>query len=406
MRILHVIASLAPRYGGPSQACLELCRELAGRGECVALYTTNIDGREQLQVPLEEPVWKDGVEIRYFPVQTPRYYKFSLPLARALRAAIPTYDIVHIHSLYLFPSTVTAAYCRQFGVPYLVRPHGTLDPYLLRRHRGRKWLYEQLFEWRNLNQAAAIHFTSAEEQELTQPLGLRAPGVVVANGIYCRDYQVLPPPGTFRARWPETQGKQILLFLGRLHFKKGLDLLVQAFGQIGRKRSDVHLVLAGPDDDGYGTQVRRWLEAEGVLEKATFTGMLQGREKLAAFRDAALFVLPSYTENFGIAVVEAMASGLPVVISNKVNIWREVMTAKAGFVTKCDVREISDTLGTLLDNLLVGKEMGQRGRQLVSQQFSWETVGAQMGEIYRGLLAQRGLWVAKRQTNRWGLVWR
>jgi len=400
MRILHVIASLAPRYGGPSQVCLELCRELARHGEHVAIYTTNIDGPEQLQVPLQEPVWQDGVEVHYFPVQAPRYYKFSVPLAKALKTAIPTYDIVHIHSLYLFPSTVAARYCRRFGVPYLIRPHGTLDPYLFRRHRGRKWLYEQLFEWRNLNRAAAIHFTSAEEQALTCSLGLQAPGVVVPNGVFCLGYAELPAAGTFRALWPETQGKQIILFLGRLHFKKGLDLLTQAFGQLGRTRNDVHLVVAGPDDDGYRRQVRRWLTTEGVAGKVTFTGMLQGEEKRAALRDATLFVLPSYSENFALAVVEAMAAGLPVVISHKVNIWREVATAKAGLVTKCDVRELHNALRALLDDPLRGKEMGQRGQQLVSDQFSWERVGRRMNTIYRQLLTQEEYRTAKKPTRR------
>ncbi len=397
MRILHVIASLAPRYGGPSKACLELCRELARRGEQVAIYTTNIDGDGQLDVPLDRPQWKDGIEIRYFPVQTPRYYKFSLPLARALKAAIAHYDIVHIHSLYLFPPTIAAYYCRRYGVPYLIRPHGTLDPYLFRRHRGRKWIYESLFERKNLNGATAIHFTSVEERELTRPLRLKAPGVVVPIGVDLPDYEAATPTGAFRAARPETQGKKIVLFLGRLNFKKGLDLLARAFGQIGRRREDVQLILAGPDSDGYGAQIRQWLKAERVLGQTTFTGMLLGSQKMSAFRDADVFVLPSYTENFGIAVVEAMASGLPVVISNKINIWREVAEARAGLVVNCDEHEISSALLTLLVDPMRGKEMGKRGRRLVEKRFTWETVGEQMVQTYREILSRRGLLTAESQ---------
>ncbi len=389
MKILHVIAALAPRYGGPSKACLELCRELARRGEQVAIYTTNIDGDGQLDVPLDRPQWKDGIEIRYFPVQTPRYYKFSLPLARALKASIAHYDIVHIHSLYLFPSTVAAHYCRRYRVPYLIRPHGTLDPYLFRRHRGRKWIYERLFERKNLNEAAAIHFTSLEEKELTRPLRIKAPGVVVPIGVDLQDYEAATPTGAFRVAQPETQGKKIILFLGRLNFKKGLDLLAKAFGQIGRRREDVQLILAGPDGDGYGAQIRQWLKAERVLGQTTFTGMLLGSQKMSAFRDADVFVLPSYTENFGIAVVEAMASGLPVVISNKINIWREVAEARAGLVVNCDVQEISSALLTLLVDPMRGKEMGKRGRRLVEKRFTWETVGEQMVQVYRQILSRR-----------------
>lgn len=339
LRVLHVISSLAPRYGGPPQVCLELCRELARQGARVSIFTTNVDGSGVLDVPVDAPVCRDGVEIRYFPVEAPRAWVVSRTLARALHRAIPQHDVVHVHSLYLFPSTVAAHYCRRFGVPYLVRPHGTLDPYLFRRHRARKWVYERLFEWRNLNRAAALHFTTLDEQELVRPLGLRAPGVVVPPGVDSERYRDATVRGAFRAAWPETRGRRLILFLGRLNFKKGLDLLARAFGEIARRRPEAHLVLAGPDD-GYGPTVRRWLDAEGVLGRVTFTGMLLGRDKLAALRDADVFALPSYTENFGMAVVEAMACGIPVVISDRVNIWREVAAAGAGRVTRCDAEEV------------------------------------------------------------------
>jgi glycosyltransferase involved in cell wall biosynthesis len=390
MRILHVISTLAPRYGGPSQVCLELCQELARRGEQVAIYTTNVDGRGTLEVPTDIPVWTNAVEIRYFPVQAPRRYAMSLPLAHALRRAIPEQDVVHIHSLYFFPSTVAAHYCRRAGVPYLVRPHGTLDPYHFRHHRGRKWLYERLFEWRNLNRAAAIHFTTQEEEELTRPLGLIARRVVVAPGVHAERYADGGPAGTaFRDAWPETQDRSIVLFLGRLNPKKGLDILAAAFGRLARQRADVHLVLAGPDDDGYGRAVRGWLEAEGVLHRATFTGMLLGRRKLAALRAADVFVLPSYTENFGVAVVEAMACGLPIIISDRVNICREVAAAGAGLVVPCDTGAVSRALAGLLDDPAGRAAMGARGRRLVAERFSWSAAGERMVEVYREIVGSR-----------------
>ena len=390
MRILHVIASLASRYGGTSKVCEELCRELARQGEQVTIYTTNVDGDEDLDVPLETPIWNAGVEIRHFPTQLLRHYKFSIPLAQALKAAIPSYDLVHIHSLYNFPVVIAAHYCRSAGVPYLIMPHGSLDPYLFVRNRGRKWLYEHLFEWRTLNRAAAIHFTTAEEHALTQPLGLKAPGVVVPIGVNLEDYISPSPPGAFRAAHPETQGKKIVLFLSRLNFKKGLDLLARAFGRIGRQRDDIHLVLAGPDNEGYATQVRTWLQAEEVLEQCTFTGMLLGEEKLAAFRDADVFVLPSYTENFGIAVVEAMACRVPVVISDKVNIWQEVAQAEAGCVVNCDPHALGTALLNVLDDPRLGQSMGQHGRRLVEERFTWEKVGTQTVQLYRHVASHNG----------------
>jgi len=387
LRILHVISSLAPRYGGPTQVCLELCQELARRGEQAAIYTTNIDGRGELDVPLDHPLWTNGVEVRYFPVQKPRPYVMSWPLARALRRAIPGQDIVHIHSLYLFPSAAAAYYCRRAGVPYLVRPHGTLDPYLFRRHRRRKVLYERLFEWRNLNRAAAIHFTTRDEEELARPLGLRARGVIVSPGVHPERYAEGPDHAAFVEVWPEMRGRRVVLFLGRLNFKKGLDLLAKAFGELGRRREDVHLMLAGPDD-GYGDTVRRWLKAEGVLHRCTFAGMLLGSRKLAALRNADVFVLPSYTENFGVAVVEAMACRLPVIISNRVNIWREVAEARAGLVVGCDANEVSRAIAAVLDDPASRAAMTERARRLVAARFTWAVAGQRMVEVYREILAE------------------
>jgi len=389
MRILHVISSLALRYGGPPQVCLELCQELARRGERVTIYTTNIDGPGELDVPTERPVWVNDVEVRYFPVQVPRMYAVSLSLARALHRAIPGQDILHLHMLYNFPSTVAAWYSRRAGVPYLVWPHGALDPYLFRRHRGRKRLYERLVERRNLNQAAAIHFTAREEEELVRPLGLRARGVIVPAGVHPERYAEGPGRAALAEAWPEIQGRRVVLFLGRLNFKKGLDLLARAFGHLARQREDVHLLLAGPDNEGYGATVRRWLAAEGVLHRCTFTGMLVGSQKLAALRNADVFVLPSYTENFGVAVVEAMACGQPVVISNRVNIWREVAEARAGLVVACDASEVSRALATVLDDPAGRDAMGARARRLVAERFSWRAAGQQMVEVYREILAGR-----------------
>jgi glycosyltransferase involved in cell wall biosynthesis len=188
------------------------------------------------------------------------------------------------------------------------------------------------------------------------------------------------------------------LYLGRLNFKKGLDLLARAFGQLARQHGDVHLLLAGPDDDGYGDTVRQWLANEGVLSRCTFAGMLLGARKLAALRHADVFVLPSYTENFGLALVEAMASGLPVVISNRVNIWREVSAARAGLVVDCDAEEVCRALAAVLADPAGRQAMGVRGRRLVRERFSWEASGERMVEVYRQLLAEHGNGHA---ANRW-----
>src|SRR5208337_4565752 len=306
-------------------------------------------------------------------------------MARALAGGIREADLVHIHSLYLFHDLIAGHYCRSYGVPYLVRPHGTLDPYLYRRHRWRKYVMEAAFENRNIRLAAALHFTSEEEERLARPYIGDAPGVVVPLGVDLREFQELPAAGRFRERFPEIGQKEIILFLGRINFKKGLDLLVQALARVVRKRRDLHLVVAGPDNDGWGVRVKGWLQQEGIADCATFTGMLLGEEKLAALRDARIFVLPSYSESFGIAVIEAMACGLPVVISDRVNIWREVEAAGAGLVVPCEAGQTATAMLELLDNPGLAGRLGQNGIKLVREQFQWTTVAITLEKTYKKL---------------------
>ena len=386
MKILHVIANLAPRYGGPSKACWEMARAVAQLGHEVSIYTTNQDGPGELAVPLGQPVWQEGVEIRYFPIQPPRFWGTSLPLALGLRHKVPASDLVHIHSLYFFHSLVAGHYCRQNAIPYLVRPHGTLDPFIYRRHRWRKRLVEHLFEHRNIRRAAALHFTTAEEQALAAPYTFDTPGLVVPLGIGADEFAAMPEPGSFRRRHPEIGDKRIILFFGRVNFKKGLDILAKAFGAVARRRQDVHLVIAGPDNEGWGARVRTWLGEEGVLGRTTFTGMLLGPDKLAVLRDASMFVLPSYSENFGLAVIETMAAGLPVIISDKVNIWREVESAGAGKVIPCEAGKLTEAILDLLDKPEMARQMGQQGQALVRDEFQWPDIAVRLQETYAILI--------------------
>lgn len=386
MKMLHVIASIAPRYGGPSSVVVHLCRKMAKLGHEATIFTTNINGKENLNVPLDRPVYTDGVKVRYFPVQWPRYYTVSLPLGRALAKDTSKFDIIHIHSIYSFHTLVASHYCRKFNVPYLIRPHGSLDPYLTERHPVRKRVYTLLFLQRDLDRAAAIHFNTQEEMRLTESFEIKAPGVVVPNGIDPSEFSDPSAQGLFRRKCPELKDKEIILFLGRINFKKGLDILARAFGEVARKRENAYLVLTGPDNEGYGMKVRAWLRGEGALGRSIFTGMLFGEEKLPILKDSDIFVLPSYTENFGIAVVEAMACGLPVVISNRVNIWREVSDAGAGIVTDCDSHQVAEAILRLLDDRNLREEMGKRGKRLVEEKYTWQKVARQMIEVYEQVL--------------------
>jgi len=387
MKILHVIAALYPERGGPAKVGPEMCRALAKKGIDVSIYTTNLNISGTLDVPTDRAVVQDGVSVYYFPISGLRQYGFSLPLAEALRSHIPTFDLVHIHSLYMFHTSASAHFCRKYKVPYIIRPHGTLDPYLRRKSRIKKGVYNLFLEKRNLDKASALHYTSEEEMILAhRPMNIQSPGVVVPLGLNPEGYAKLPAPDSFRNRYPECRGKFLFLFLGRLDFKKGLDLLSRAFGEIARQQGDVHLVIAGPDEAGCTKQMRMWLAEEGILDRVTFTGMLYGKDKLAAFNDADVFVLSSYTENFGVALVEAMACGMPVVITDRVNIWREIAAAEAGLVTKCNADDVYKGMSILIKDRELRVKLGRNARELVSERYTWDKNIDLMIDVYAKII--------------------
>lgn len=359
-----------------------MARAVAALGHEVTIFTTDRELAPGEGERLQSAAGQAAVRI--FPQHAPRLFATSFPLAGALREAIPAADIVHLHSLYLFHTWATARLCRRFGVPYLLRPHGTLDPFLWRRHRARKAVLEMLFQNRVLREAAAIHYTAEDEQRLAAPYVQGAPGVVVPNGLDFGQYAHLPPPGAFRQRYPEIGDRRIVLFLSRLNFKKGLDLLIPAFAQAAKRHPDLHLVLAGPDD-GMETQTRAWIAAEGIGTHVTFTGMLGHEAKLAAFRDAAMFVLPSYSENFGLAVVEAMACGVPVAISDRINIWREIENAQAGLVAPPEIGAVARQIETLAGDPAAAAQMGIRGKAAAEAKFSWARIARDLETVYRSL---------------------
>lgn len=386
MKILQIIPSLAYGFGGPGKALLDLCGALARKGQDVTIYTTNADARGKLEVPLGMPVTEGGFKVFYFPVNFAKHYKFSSLFAKALKKNISFFDIAHIHSLFQFPTLAAAHYCRKFRKPYIIRPLGQLDPFVLKRHSLRKKIYLGMFERKNLEAASGVHCTTEVERDWCKSLGLKIRDFVIPMGVDLRVFRDAPDFGTMGSKYPQLQGKKVILFLSRINFKKGLDILVKAFALLSRERNDVHLLIAGPDDEGYGRKVKNWLIKKGVLGRVTFAGMLLGRDKLAAFRDSDLFVLPSYSENFGMAVIEAMACGTPVLISDKVGIYKEVKENNAGMVVTCREEDIYRGIKAILDKKSLAEELSFNGRKMVEMYYNIDKVADKMLELYEKIL--------------------
>jgi glycosyltransferase involved in cell wall biosynthesis len=375
VRILHVVADLDHRKGGPTAACLGLARMMARRGHHVRIITTN-------RGYAPEPSDRGGmVEIEALPGNWPAFFGTSWAMRRRLAEVIPNVDVVHLHSLYLFHDWATGRECWSCEKPYIVRPHGTLDPYIFRRHRWRKALVDALFQNAVLRRAAGLHFTAREEWALARPHALNRRGCIVPIGIDLGPYADLPPRATLRARYPSIGDRRVVLFLGRLSFKKGVDIAIAAFAQAARRRDDAFLIIAGPDD-GIRADAEAQVAAEGLRARVQFTGMISGEEKRVVLSGSDIFVLPSQSENFGISVVEAAACGVPVIVSDRVNIWRDFYDAKAGLTAPPTSDAFAAHLRALLDDPTEATRLGQRGALLVRQRFNWDALGAEYEAMY------------------------
>ena len=255
----------------------------------------------------------DGVKVTYFPVRFLKKYYYSAGLAGAIKAQISDFDLVHIHAVFLYTTYIAAHWCRKKHIPYIINPFGALDPDMIKLKRPLvKNIYIAAIEKYNIKNAATIHAASQYEKSHFLSLGFKAPVVIVPRGADPEDYL---PPRQMKAlgeSYPKLAGKKIILFLGRIHFKKGFDLLAAAFKKVIENKQDAYLVIAGPSEEGYVARVKQLFQKFGIIERVLFTGLVLGDEKLSAFYGSDLFVLPSYGENFGIAVLEAMATGLPL----------------------------------------------------------------------------------------------
>ena len=383
MKVLQVIPSLSFKRGGPARAVREMAGALSKEGLEVTIFATD-DGLENGQSgPLSQE--KSGVEVRVFKRGWPHPYFYSPSLGRALQNEIRNFDMVHIHGIWAYPTLAASRACQKYQIPYLIRPCGMLDEYCLAHHAVRKRIYGALFENENLRRARLIHFTSDEEKRRSGTLGLKTPALVVPLGVNHEFFQVTGMRGKFREKHPLLKEKKIILFLGRINFKKGLDLLIDALKGLARKNSGSHCVIAGPDEDGYGVQVKRWIEKKNLKDQVTLTGFIDGEDKLALLRDSDIFCLPSRQENFGLAAVEAMAAALPVIVSDQVNLHQEIKNAHAGMVVRCDAGDVRSALETLLKDEDLCRSMGERGRKLVQEKYTWRDAAKKLVRVYEDI---------------------
>ena len=390
MKILHIIPSLSPKHGGPSFALPLIARSLREAGVQMDVTTTDDDGPDdRLSVPLGQPVERDGARYFYFRKQT-EFYKFSWPFRRWLSREVCNYDLVHIHALFSYTSVCAARIARRQRVPYIVRPLGVLNQWgMANRRPFLKRLSFRFIEQPILHHAAAIHYTSEQERIEAEIAGATARPFVIPLGLDLAPFQTLASPERFLRRWPQTAGREIVLFLSRLDPKKGMDLLIDAFAELKQRRTNALLVIAGDGEVGFVRHLRERAEKRGIASDVMWTGFLDGGDKLSALAAAKAFVLPSYSENFGIAAVEALAAGVPVIVTKGVGIAGEIQRADAGIVVPGNSAKLAEAMHRLLSEPELAQRLSANGRKLAREHYSLEVMGSALSAMYRSVLSKR-----------------
>ena len=416
MNVLHVIPSLSPKDGGPSFAVKAMAEALAGEGVQVTIATTaaaesapiigdqlSVIGRESRRenAPTEPGGYRIMCVRRNF-----EPYKVSFSLARWLRANIAQFDLIHIHALFSFSSTMAARIARKNAVPYVLRPLGVLNRWgMQNRRRLPKLVSFRLVELPILLHSAAIQYTSEAERneaaELNQQLAEHESAVIplpIEQRAWSKE-QRAESGQQFFATFPRAQGKRIILFLSRIDRKKGLELLIDAFAMVRQKDKDVALIIAGEGEESYVREVRELRERakrsehehehEHEHDDVIWTGHLGGEMKAAALAAADVFVLPSASENFGIAAAESLAAGVPTIVSEEVALSSDIRRYDAGLIVERDAKQLAGAIADLLSNKERAATLAANGRRIAEERYSPKAVGKALHELYQQIIRRR-----------------
>lgn len=360
------------------------------KGAEVTVYTTDADEKMKLKVPVAIPVDQDGVRTFFFSKSHPHWWHYSKGLHKAVKKNISSFNIVHITSTFLAASTIGAWYAKKNRIPYMISPRGNLMSRPLSEGKLKKKAYLTFVENNNLKNASAIHFTSEKEKQ--EYLSNNFPLIrsfVIPN---CLDFNNVllknTGPSDFFDKFGIDRNKKIILFLGRISPIKGLDDLIPAFGEIVNDNPDLVLAIAGGDDEGYIKKVKANIIKCGIRDKVVFLGHLGEEEKFIALKGSAVFVLPSYSESFGMAAVEAMCCGRPVIVTDGVGIAEDVKREGAGIVVKKSKTEIALAIKEIVENKKNALKMGEKGRLLAESYFSPNFVALAMISAYNSIVRE------------------
>jgi glycosyltransferase involved in cell wall biosynthesis len=367
-----VVSHLNPIYGGIAASMRSFCEATEQQGISSPLVGFCAPSElEQAQPPsFPSPMCLPAGRIRWM---------VDTRLRRELMNLIRSNEGVHIHGIWESHCAVASSMAQSNRTPYIISAHGMLERWALQHKRFKKALYATMVEVNNLRRATCLRALTADEAHDYRRIGLSTPLAIVPGAVElpkCVDRELFPNA------FPDLINKRIVIFLGRLHPKKGLDLLIRAWANTGNSVRDAHLVIAGPDTDGMRMTLERLTSDLGVASSVTFAGMMNASMKWSALANSSLFVLPSFSEGFSVAVLEAMGAGLPVVVTDACH-FPEIAQKDCGWVIEPSQKALEDALSEYFQcRMWEGEAMGNRGRKLVESKFTWNVVGDQMARVY------------------------
>jgi glycosyltransferase involved in cell wall biosynthesis len=377
MRVCHVISGIDTDNGGPPVALAGLAAAQVRAGMDVSVLSSFRFSEKSLAA--KAAMEGNGVTVRLVgPAREPM--SRHPDLAVAAREMCAGNDVLHVHSMWEAIQHEACLAARRAGTPYVMTPHGMLDSWSLKKR-----IYFALRMKSHVQHAAAIHVATEIERDHVGSLGLRPRIIVEPHGLNLAEFRVLPEKGAFRKRYPAVGDHPYVVFLGRLDKRKGLELLVPAFAKV---KGDARLVIVGPDF-GMREPSQKIARELGISDRVIFTGMLVGADRVAALADATVFSLPSYHENFGIAVVEALAAGVPVVVSDHVQLHPLVTSERVGGVVPLDVDALGGELNRWLGDETMRRDAGERARPLALERFDWDVIARNWGSHYERIMERK-----------------
>ncbi|MCH7518011.1 MAG: glycosyltransferase [Candidatus Dadabacteria bacterium] len=386
MRVLHIVG-FYPEFGGPYTVVRGLTKELVRKGCSVSVYSPLPQGYDKSKLEdhthLDEVQYFDqGFLSHFWPSYSSEWSNFV--------DKINSYDLIHIHGIFDYFAYFIA---RNIQKPYIIRPYGSLSNLVIKKKsRLRKRLYLRLIGRSVLNNSAGIHLLTKQEANDLRNLEL---GInqdlfsVIPNGVEIYGSSKSPPKGFLFEKFPYLRGKRLVLFLGRINWKKGLDDLIPAFADVVTTISNAHLVLVGPDSDGYMNQVNKLINIHKIENNVSYSGPAYGEDKTMFMQDCEVFVLPSFSEGFPVTAIEAMSFAMPVMLTEDSGIPDIIMGAKAGLVVKKNKDEIASGILKLLNDKQLAAEMGRNGELLVKKEFLWSNIASKVIELYKDALRKK-----------------